>query len=775
MLITGEDYENQRVQRHVGGRRGQTRLFDDVVHINVFNISKLNKDTSEKKGTPRIKRLSEYIGQSYFEYLAELDDLVLLMDESHRYRADAGVRVLNELRPVLGLELTATPKTESSRGTTAFQNVIYGYPLSEALKDGFVKEPAVATRKDFVASDYSKDELERLKLEDAIRVHESVKVDLDVYARENGMPLVKPFVLVIAENVEHASSIETLIRSAEFFGGRYKDRVITVHSNQKGDEKDETVERLLAVEAASEPTEIVVHVNMLKEGWDVTNLYTIVPLRAANSKTLIEQSIGRGLRLPFGRRTGVAALDRLTIIAHDKFQSIIDEASKPDSVVRVGVVIGVDIPEAGQQAVSVPTTIETELFGSSAMATSADGGAQPLGMGATPAKLAPEDRELAKTALEHIERAAKRPAIYPNAASLGTTGAQALLIRDIVASALPAQTQLAGFHAQVTRVVDVVTRAVAAGSIDIPCIVVVPTGEVTCGYHDFDLDLSRVRYQPVEQTILLKHLRDSSVQDEIGFAPEDAPEARDEDYILRALIDFDDIDYLSESALLNKLARQVVAHLRTYLARDDSIRNVVTYYPRSLANFVHAQMQPHFWQKATAFDAIVHSGFASPAAANYVIPYGATAANFRTAVSVKHDIRNMFFSGFGKCLYSHQKFDSDPERRFAVVLEDDKSVLKWFKPARKVFELYDAHGDTYEPDFVAETTTHKFMIEVKRADQMDHPDVLTKMRAALVWCKNASKHECEHGGKPWSYVLVPHDAVTENMTLEGLTARYARK
>ena len=50
----------------------------------------------------------------------------------------------------------------------------------------------------------------------------------------------------------------------------------------------------------------MIHVNMLKEGWDVNNLYTIVPLRAANARILIEQSIGRGLRLPYGKRTGVS-------------------------------------------------------------------------------------------------------------------------------------------------------------------------------------------------------------------------------------------------------------------------------------------------------------------------------------------------------------------------------------------------------------------------------------------------------------------------------------
>ena len=78
---------------------------------------------------------------------------------------------------------------------------------------------------------------------------------------------------------------------------------------------------------------------MLKEGWDVTNLYTIVPLRAANARILIEQSIGRGLRLPYGKRTGVTAVDRLNIVAHDKFQEIIDEANKPDSAIRLQQVI----------------------------------------------------------------------------------------------------------------------------------------------------------------------------------------------------------------------------------------------------------------------------------------------------------------------------------------------------------------------------------------------------------------------------------------------------
>ena len=72
--------------------------------INIFNVDKINKDAG------RIKKLHEYIGESYFDYLAGLPDLVLLMDEAHRYRAKAGMKAVAELKPVLGLELTATPK-----------------------------------------------------------------------------------------------------------------------------------------------------------------------------------------------------------------------------------------------------------------------------------------------------------------------------------------------------------------------------------------------------------------------------------------------------------------------------------------------------------------------------------------------------------------------------------------------------------------------------------------------------------------------------------------
>ena len=207
LVVTGDTYEDGR-----GVRRGDNLpgvAWGQEVHIDIFNISKIN---SEVRGgsAPRIKRLSEYIGQSYFDYLAGLEDLVMLMDESHRYRATAGVRAINELKPILGLELTATPQVETGGRAVPFKNVVYSYPLSSAMTDGFVKEPAVATRENFDPNAYSSEGLEKVKLEDGVRIHENTKVELEVYARNNDKPVVKPFMLVVATDTTHAKSCSRL-------------------------------------------------------------------------------------------------------------------------------------------------------------------------------------------------------------------------------------------------------------------------------------------------------------------------------------------------------------------------------------------------------------------------------------------------------------------------------------------------------------------------------------------------------------------------------------
>ena len=83
--------------------------------------------------------------------------------------------------------------------------------------------------------------------------------------------------LVVAQDTTHAEALRQIIEADDFFGGRYKGRVIRVDSATQGEESDEATARLLALEH-DDQTDVVIHVNKLKEGWDVRNLYTIVPL-----------------------------------------------------------------------------------------------------------------------------------------------------------------------------------------------------------------------------------------------------------------------------------------------------------------------------------------------------------------------------------------------------------------------------------------------------------------------------------------------------------------
>jgi type III restriction enzyme len=763
IVITGDTYESAAAARG--------RLFDnpDDCHINIFNISKIN---SEVRGgsAPRIKRLSEYIGQSYFDCLAGLDDLVMLMDESHRYRASAGVRAINELKPILGLELTATPQVERGQHAEPFKNIIYSYPLASAMTDGFVKEPAVATRENFDPNAYTPEGLEKVKLEDGVRIHENTKVELEVYARNNDQPIVKPFMLVVATDTEHANALQQVIEGDEFFEGRYKGKVITVHSNIRGEEKDEVVEQLLTVEHADNPVEIVIHVNMLKEGWDVTNLYTIVPLRAANSRTLVEQSIGRGLRLPYGKRVGVPAVDRLTIVSHDKFQEIIDHANDPNSIIRAGVVIGRDIPEAGKKAVVVKSQFEELISGGIVPATATQ---RPGQAPATPHTLfdKPEEQEVARATYQIIKQYER----LRGTDQLQNEKVQQEIVQKVQDLVRPAQGVLEGVVEQVNvaQVVQKTTELYQEMSIDIPKIVVLPKGEVTCGYQDFDLDTSNINLQPVAQDILIQHLHENQryrLRDGSGIVEEKRPE----DYLVRGLIDFDDISYDDHSTLLYKLAGQVVARLREYLTNEDDVINVLQYHQQPLVNLIHSQMQGHFVESAAAYEAHVTKGFHTLRANNYTASPTDDARDFRTTIpeGQKSLIGSMLFQGFRKCLYPKQKFDTDPERRFAIILENDDSVVKWFKPGKGTFQIHYTHDDSYEPDFVVETATGKFLCEPKRATEMADDIVLAKADAAATWCKHATAHAEQSGGKPWKYLLIPHDQIQDQMTLAGLAARW---
>lgn len=688
-IITGDNYDQHDP---VSGT-----LFG-VVRINIFNISKINSEVRGGKA-PRIKRLSEYIGESYFDYLAGLPDLVLLMDESHRYRASAGIKAINELKPILGLELTATPFVETAKGAIPFSNVILDYPLGKAMADGFVKEPAVVTRKNFNPAGMSPEEIERMKLEDGVRLHESVKVELETYARETNNKIVKPFVLVIARDTTHAGALLALIQSAEFFEGRYQDKVIQVDSSQSGAEEEKMIARLLKVEHTEEPTEIVIHVNMLKEGWDVTNLYTIVPLRAANARILIEQSIGRGLRLPYGKRTGVTAVDRLNIVAHDRFQEIINEANRPDSAIHLQAVV-LDNADFGQKTATIvsQTQLATQLGIKPADATAIT---LMAGQEVQPVFSKPEEQKVAQIAYEVIRKLENQPTVVPTLAHLSQPEVQAAIVKAVQEQHRPAQMELEGlseapdFAAVVAKTVALVTQQ----TIDIPRILVVPKGVVKAGFKPFFLQLDTLKYPAVSDELWIQHLRTNQLE-VVALGHGGIEEKRLEDYVVSGLVDFDDVSYDDHAELLYDLARQTVQHFCSYLTEEDAAK-VLRCYQRDIARFIHAQMQAHSWEDAVEYEVVVSKGYTEFKSSAYTYSTNEAQADYQVSPVDKSNMAKYVFGGFKRCLYPVQKFDSEAERVLAVIL--DRDTEKWFKPAKGQFQIFYKRGVEhleYQPDFV---------------------------------------------------------------------------
>jgi type III restriction enzyme len=742
------------------------------VSINVFNVSKL---TSEVRGGKplRMRRPHDYFPDGYFDYLAGLDDLVLLMDESHRYRASAGVRAINELKPVLGLELTATPFVETSKGAIPFKNVIFDYPLGKAMGDGFVKEPAVVTRKNFSSAGMQPEEIERLKLADGVRLHESVKVELETFARETGNAIVKPFLLVIARDTTHAGQLMQWIQSEKFFEGRYREKVIQVDSSKTGAEEDEMVERLLKVEHTEEPTEIVIHVNMLKEGWDVTNLYTIVPLRAANARILIEQSIGRGLRLPYGKRTGVMAVDRLNIIAHDKFQEIVDEAKRSDSPIRLQQVIL--SPEALEQK-TVTVVSQPRIMANLGMKPQqADFSTQVAGGVQAPVFASEEEQKVAQIAYDVIRRLENQPKNIPSVSYLNKPEVREHVAKEVASQYRPTQLTLEGIGEKpdIASIVAKTSEMVVQQTIDIPRILVVPKGEIRSGFKPFTLELRSLNYQPPSEELWIQHLRTGTTEI-LGMGAGSIEEQRLEDYVVSGLIDFDDIAYDDQADLLYDLGAQTVRHFRSYLTEEET-RKVLAYYQKEIAKFIHSQMsQPeNRWEEDVEYEVKISKGFTELKPSAYTTSAGQPPMDFRVSPSDKSNMAKYLFGGFQRCLYNVQKFQSDSERKLAIIL--DRESEKWLKPAKGQFQIFYKSGIDhleYQPDFVAEGARAIYILEPKARNELEAADVIAKRDSAVTWCQQASDHASTYGGKPWKYLLIPHDAIAENVTLDWLVQSF---
>jgi type III restriction enzyme len=762
-LIDGDNFEDFR----------QMKYFHSEVTINIFNIAKLTHGRGKEAEMARVMRLHEVLGQSYFDFLRSLPDLCVMMDESHHYHAEQGFGVINDLNPMIGVEFTATPQIQAGRGKIDFKNVVYEYSLAHALRDKmYVKEPVVWTRRDFDARQYTNEQLDREKLIDGIKLHIDTKAKLDVYARNYGRPFVKPFVLVVAKDISHSRQIRDFLTSAEFYGGYYADKVLEINSRQGRVESDENTEFLLGLESPENRIEIVIHGDKLKEGWDVTNLYTIVPLRASASETLTEQTIGRGLRLPYGERTGVDEVDRLSIVSHDNYQAIVALANDPNSLVRrVNYIDPSLIPDCGSaetEPVALKPVYEVQV--------SSENFTHALSS-VFSHEISEETRTgvasfVAEKAAQYVVDMSRKVRSFTDV----RTDAQS---REVIANQIIKEVQTRFLEERIDKeeirkaaesAIEYCVEALTGTIIPIPELVVNPQSASVYRFDDFDLDVRNLNLRPTDDAIIGLELSEGGrlvefEGDDVALLakPKDSPENEVAKYIVVK----DNIDYAKCGQLIFSLIAQAKKRFLSYLSAGDTDKTMRR-QARTIADYIYAQMNEHFHESDVQYAATeirpfsrIEGSFGSKVKTDDIYDYN---------VTVKAgEVRQKIFKGFRKACHTLYKFDSLPELAFARVLEQDSDVLKWLRPAPKQFHIYWGKSrQNYEPDFIAETSGKIYMIEVKAEDDVPTYEVQEKGLAGAEFCRTVSEWNARNGGKPWEYAIVADSGIQPNSSFKYL-------
>lgn len=745
-VVTGEDYSEKL-------------LFDADLNIYIFNIDKFNKEGS------KMRSISEQLGESFYEKLAGLNDLVLIMDESHHYRAERGVAALDDLKPVMGLELTATPVVTKGSKQTLFKNVVYEYPLSQAIADGYTRTPFAMAQVGVDSYNFGDEQLDKLMLHDGIVRHENYKKQLEVYAKNHGKQVVKPFAMIVCKDTTHATWVQQYVTSSDFFEGKYLNKTLMVHSKQKGVESESNMKLLLDVERPENPIEIVIHVNMLKEGWDVNNLYTIIPLRTAASKVLREQMVGRGLRLPYGERTGDTDIDSVMLTAHDKFKDIIAEAKKGDSIFKAGNIIQIKQEEEVH-------VIYTQTVLNMGQNTDLDNAYAQTGL----QKSSVMDAVFTKTEKKVNE------AVNDAITATGTSELSAETKKKIVeqvAKVMGEDKDLGDIFRENeqnlfswidTTVIDV-HKAVANKYIPIPRIKITEKGVEECNFVDFDIDLSDFNHVPTKNSIIIQNLEDLSDRKFINgeFINFEAYNPGHE--ILKLLRMKPEVDYESNSELIQKLILSVLTLYKSKYG-EEGMKNVVMMNKRSITEKIYTQMMKHFFSTNGLMEEEV---------------VGCNDHNIRTYITAKkllniyddygegENIRSLAFNGIKYGVFAEAAFDSRPELEFARLLEYSAAtgiVKNWLRPAPQEFNITYNRGKHYEPDFVVETEDTVYMVEIKGENMLNEPDVLAKKDRGIKYCQTVSDWGKANGYKQWRYLFIPAQQVKATVTFELLASMF---
>lgn len=750
-IITGDDYRSKPLP-----------TFQSEVRIFVFNISKFDKENAN------MKKINEYYGDSFFETLAQLPDLVLLMDESHHYHGAKGEQALNDLKPLLGLELTATPLMAAKKkngNQEPFKNVVYEYPLSRAIADGYTRTPFAVTRSDVDFYNFGDEQIDKLMLQDGILCHERIRQKLQVYAKNNGRPVVKPFVLVVCKDTAHAKWIEEYIKSEAFCNGAYRSKVVVVHSKQGSAESEANTKLLLEVEKSDNPVEIVIHVDKLKEGWDVNNLYTIIPLRTAASKILREQMVGRGLRLPYGECTGDPDVDSVMLTAHDKFREILEEAQKGDSIFKAGNVIKVEEIEP-EEVIEPQLALDLEEEPDEVL----NSVYETIGI---------ERSEQTDAAIHAIQKTVENE-VYRTIQTTQSHTITPTTTKEIAEKAVSTVTEkpdlAQAFHENSIPLIlrwaeertEKTHRAAIAKFIPIPQIRITDAGAEEYVFMDFDIDLTSFTHEPLTNEMLIQNLEDQSDQQRIHAGVIDFDGYEPKRVILGELRKKPEIDYNKCKEMLFKLITQVIGHYECAFGTN-GMQNIVMMNKRDIAEKIYTQMMQHFYcENGLLQEEVIGTR-------NYNLRPNFT---FKSSVPLygggfTGDIRTVLFTDIKKGVFSEVKLDSEEgELSFARIVERDEDVLNWLRPSPKEFNITYNHGKNYEPDFVVETDDTIYLVEVKAEKDLNNLDVIAKKKRGILYCETVTHWSEANGYKPWRYLFIPANQIFPNSTFKMIVKKF---
>ena len=268
----------------------------------------------------KIKKRNEFDVCSTVEYLQQLTDLVVFFDESHHLGFDkksdtvwrSEIRALN---PKMVIGTTASVDQEDTQ-----TNIIYRYDLKQCLNEGLYTKyvRVIPDKKDQSMNDEDYDAIVLRFGWQQLLYKQKV---LEDYEKASGLQSrVKAVMLVACMDIAHAEQVTEWLR--RYLGN--KESVLLVHSKMK---ESEFAPKLESIEDPDSPVRVVVNVAKLNEGWDVSNIYVITPLRTMASSTLVTQIMGRGLRLPYGVQTGVESVDTLDVLCfgRETMQEICDK------------------------------------------------------------------------------------------------------------------------------------------------------------------------------------------------------------------------------------------------------------------------------------------------------------------------------------------------------------------------------------------------------------------------------------------------------------------